>query len=303
MQHWREVLDLPIFDVVYEELVANLEGKSREMIDLLVERGREQPDWALCGNPACPDCVRQRAALHRARFEREAFRVGASARLAGRYVPEMIENLQAAGIDAVELDVIQGQPAFRLDADRLRQVQAELAGAEIRVAALRAPAATENDEAILDLARAAGIRRVVLPLSVNAKRNAEQAQGRGLELSFFNQAMSSQLVSQLLLDMKEAGLSPGFTFSAANFARIGEKPFGKSWKQKLRRSVDQLDVEDAAWSGEARPLAGGNAEIKEMISILRCASFAGWFILGAGAAPVENLCAATRRFIALLDRM
>ena len=35
MDHWREVLDLPIMDIVYEELVTDLEGQSRKMIDFV----------------------------------------------------------------------------------------------------------------------------------------------------------------------------------------------------------------------------------------------------------------------------
>ena len=35
MRHWHDVLDIPIMDSVYEELVADLEGKSRELIDFI----------------------------------------------------------------------------------------------------------------------------------------------------------------------------------------------------------------------------------------------------------------------------
>ena len=35
MDHWRAVLDLPIMDIAYEDLVADQEGKSRELIDFI----------------------------------------------------------------------------------------------------------------------------------------------------------------------------------------------------------------------------------------------------------------------------
>ena len=35
MRHWHEVLDIPIMDLVYEDLVADLEGKSRELVDFV----------------------------------------------------------------------------------------------------------------------------------------------------------------------------------------------------------------------------------------------------------------------------
>ena len=35
MRHWHDVLDIPIKDIVYEDLVADLEGKSRELVDFV----------------------------------------------------------------------------------------------------------------------------------------------------------------------------------------------------------------------------------------------------------------------------
>ena len=35
MRHWQAVLDVPILEIVYEDLVNDLEGESRRMIDFL----------------------------------------------------------------------------------------------------------------------------------------------------------------------------------------------------------------------------------------------------------------------------
>ena len=91
--------------------------------------------------------------------------------------------------------------------------------------------------------------------------------------------------------------------NAANFARIGEKPFLHSYKQKLRRFVDQVDLQDATFSGKNTPLARGNAEVKEMVSILRCANFGGTFMLRAHLPAEESLVAAADRFLGLLNSM
>ena len=107
----------------------------------------------------------------------------------------------------------------------------------------------------------------------------------------------------MLLYLKDQGWEPGFTFSATGFARLGEKPFLVSYKQKLRRFVDQLDVEDCLYEGTPQPLAHGNAEIKELISILRCASFDGWLVLGAGNRGFGCLGEMAGRFVGLLDAM
>ena len=96
----------------------------------------------------------------------------------------------------------------------------------------------------------------------------------------------------------------GFTFSAAHFARVGEKPFLGSFKKRLRRQVDQLDVADGLSDGTPRPLMQGQAEIKELVSILRCAGFDGSLVLTAqNRLAGDTLPAAVGRFINLLDAL
>lgn len=277
--------------------------RSRDLIDVITQEGRCHPAWALCENPNCADCVKQRASLRRARFADETFRLAAGARLAGRYVPEVIENLHASGIGAVELDWIQGMPAFRLADKPLVAACEQFRQAGIEVSAFRVIALTGNIAAILDRAKTAGIGRVLLPLSHLAAAHAKLGTERGIETAFFNHAMTADVASDLLLAARDGGVEPRFAFNAAAFARSGEKPFLKSYKQKLRRFVDQLDLEDALFDGTPAQLAEGNAEIKEMVSILRCASFGGWFVLTSACPPVTSLRDAVAKFSGLLERM
>ena len=76
-----------------------------------------------------------------------------------------------------------------------------------------------------------------------------------------------------------------------------------SYKKKLRRFVDQLDVEDVTYDGHQQPLACGNAEVKEMISILRCASFPGYLSLTSRNRNVEDLLQSAKRLEKLLQEM
>ena len=55
--------------------------------------------------------------------------------------------------------------------------------------------------------------------------------------------------------------------------------------------------------GTETELAGGNAEIKELISILRCGNFPGWFCLGGGAMYPGDLTEAADNFRLLLKNM
>lgn len=280
--------------------------RAGDLIEVAQAAGLEDPAFVLCGNPQCGDCVRQRAALRRHRWAHEAFTLVASSALAGRYVPEMIENLQAAGVDSVELDVIQGQPAWRLDDGQLSQAVQQFKDAGIAIAALRCPAVCDQRD-WMARAMTAGVQRVVVPLHDRVQEDLAAAAKAGLAADFVNTDLTSRRASRVLLDLATADRLPGFVFNAAAFATLGEKPFLESYKQKLRRFVVQLDVEDATFSGSAVPLAEGNAEIKEMISILRCASFPGRLLLGprnrcrTDNAPALLDCVS--RFEELLDNM
>jgi sugar phosphate isomerase/epimerase len=277
--------------------------RSRELIDLCLAAGRRDPAFVLCDNPACADCVGQRAAIWRHRFAAESFSVAAAASLAGRYIPEMIENLKAAGIDAVELDCVEGMPVQAMPRDRLAGAVRELKQAGIDVTGLRLSALPADIGTLLDTAAAAEVFRLVLPISGEAAAQTQAAKKKNVTLSFYNLGISSLRAAEILLELKECGLDAGFTFNAANFAAAGEKPFLESYKQKLRRFVDQLDVEDATFDGTPQPLGLGNAEIKEMISILRCASFDGRLVFSARNRSSVSLRAEVERLLQLLDAM
>lgn len=276
---------------------------AREMVDALLAFGRKRPDFTLCDNPNCADCVRQRAALNRDRFSREAFTLAAAGSLAGRYVPEMVETCRAAGIDAVELDGAQGLPVQMMSADEVKAAVAALEAGGCEVTALRASAAPADVAAFARTATACGVNRLVLPLAPGVDRYAQAVADAGLGLSLYNANLGGAAVFERMSDLQSRGLEAGLTFSAVNFARAGEKPFLSSYGNKLNRFMDQLDVEDCAFDGTSTVLAGGNAEIKELVSVLRCSSFDGYLVLGTANRAVGGLADAAVGFLRLLDTM
>ena len=277
--------------------------KSRDLIELALEAGRNNPAFVLCDNPNCRDCTAQRADLRRSRLSRETFRLASSAALAGRYVPEMIENLKASGIGLVELDYIEGRPVHLLKPDRVQNVALELREAGCDIAALRSCATSAGNARLIGTARECSIARVAAPLGSDSPALAEEALKQGINISFYNSGIDSLTASNLLVELHHRKLKFGFTFNASSFAAAGEMPFRSAYKQKLKRFVDQLDVEDILFDGSPAPLAGGNAEIKEMISILRCASFRGFMTLGRRNRFVATLGDTAARFMRLLENM
>ena len=276
--------------------------KARDLIDLAVEAGRKDPGFVLCDNPNCADCIAQWAALRRDRFRQEEFTAAASSSLAGRYVPEIVDNCRAAGIDAVELDCLRGRPIHKLRGIKLATAVDALRDEGIAVISLRLRVISSKLAGLVAAASEQRIGRVVLPLTAEAPAHAELVAGKGVTASFYNVNLASEKVLEFMSAAREADARAGLTFNIANFARVAENPF-TSLRARLARFIDQLDVEDCTFDGTPTALAMGNAETKEVISAIRCRSFAGAMVLGAGNRHVGDLLATTRRFVDLLENM
>lgn len=276
--------------------------KSHDLLDIGSAIGKEDPSFVLCENPNCKDCVTQNSEIIRAELKKESFTLAVSSSLAGRYIPEMIENCQKTGIDNIELDYIQGKAAADIQKGILAGYVHELDTANIKISGVRFNAITDDIAEKFSKVKEQGIKRVILPLVESAGELIEKADQTGLEVSFYNKSHNSKTTSSIVLAVAEKS-AVKVTFNAANFALAGENPFLTSYKAKLRRYIDQLDIADITFDGTPQPLACGNAEIKEMISILRCASFAGYFVLTDLNRQSGNLIDVANDFFDLLENM
>ncbi|NMA20857.1 MAG: AAC(3) family N-acetyltransferase [Lentisphaerae bacterium] len=277
--------------------------KAREMIDLGLELGKKDPAFVLCDNPRCADCVKQRAAIFSDRIaNHESFRLSASSRLAGYYVPEIIDKLKAVGIHAVELDYVQGLSAVTLPAEKLAAVCSELTAAGIEISALRVPVIPSDTDKMLSAVKGAGIERLILPLP-RYPETLEKISDAGLRFSLVNTQETTVDLNRLLMPIRKKH-SCCTTFNPVNFVRANEHPFLYSWHVgRFIKCIGQLDLVDAKWDMTPTPLAGGNAEIKELISIIRCHHYKGWFTLGGGAPYPGTLKDAVNNFTNLLDNI
>jgi len=239
--------------------------------------GKEDPAFVLCDNPACPDCVEQRARIFAAEMGKEAFKLAMSSRLAGRYVPEMIENLHACGIRCIELDYVQGKPASMMPAEKLAAAVKEFSEAEIEVTALRLMAVPADPAKFCETLKKAKIKTVLLP--GNASPDAVKAFRKAkITVAIYNCCQSG-----VELAARAAELKAGTVLDPAAFAAMGEMPFLRSYRNgRFIKHMVQLDVNDALFDGTAVRLAKGNGEIKELVSINRCRNFSGVLTLGAG---------------------
>jgi aminoglycoside 3-N-acetyltransferase len=277
--------------------------KSRDMIDAFVELGTKNPAFCLCDNPNCADCVGQKADIFSSEIGKESFTLGTSGILAGRYVPEMVENMKRAGITHIELDYIEGKPIQKVDKVKLSNAVTELRDNGIEIIALRSSVADLDISGLLERATENKITSVSMPLNGNMKSFIEQASEQDISISFYNTSQGAEAITAELFKLKEFDIKPSFIFNAANFATVGEMPFLGSYKKKLRRFITQLDIEDITFDSTPTTLAKGNAEIKELMSILRCASYNGYFVLGAKNRFTATLEETKSRFTELLKTM
>ena len=273
------------------------------MFDILLTAGGECPDLVLCNNPECADCVKQHAAIYAHEMTKESFRLTVSSRLAGRYIPEMVENLKKQGISRIELDYVQGKIAANLPAAKLLSAVQELKGENIEVSGIRLPIVPDEPEKLAEKLLAAGISRVIIPLAGSAK-TAEILKKSGLTVVLYNVAQSAKSAAQEFAGVLKKDTESVFCFNAANFAKAGEHPFLYSYSAgRFIKTTGQLDIADSTWDGTGTGLARGNAEIKELISIMRCRNFSGYFCLGGGASYPGTLEMAAEEFRQLLKNM
>jgi aminoglycoside 3-N-acetyltransferase len=274
--------------------------KARDLIDIGLELGKISPDFVLCDNPNCQDCVRQRAAIFEARVRNsESFTLASSMRLAGRYVPEATDNLKATGIAIVELDFINRMPVCMLKAGNIISAVKEFTEEGIAVSGMRlfhVPDAFTGMISEPEVIK--NVRRLIIPLS-ECDNFAAEARKSGWKVDFFNQNQTALTTAARLKKLEGK-----IVFNPANFAATGEKPFLRSYNTgRFIKTICALDIVDGLFDGTPSKLACGNAEIKELVSILRCQSFSGILTLGGGSVFPGNLMDARRQFETILDNI
>ena len=274
--------------------------KAKDLIDIGLELGKKSPDFALCDNPNCEDCVRQRAEIFEARIRNsERFTLVASLRLAGRYAAEAIDNLKAAGISLVELDFINRKPIDTLKAENILTAVKEFADEGIDVSGMRLFHVPDSFAGMVSEPEVIKVvKRLIIPLSESDAFTAG-ARKAGWKVDFFNQNQTALTAAARLNK-----LDGRMVFNPANFAGAGEKPFLKSYGAgRFIKKICALDIVDGLFDGTPASLTCGNAEIKELVSILRCHSFSGIFTLGGGSVFPGSLMDARRQFENILDNI
>ena len=311
--------------------------QARQMLELTVAALQADPAAVLCDNPHCRDCVLQRAAIKRDRLSREDFTLSAVIDDIG-FAPEDADRaLWLAGAEGIGHIEIGAEWAKRLaeDATLRRDLATALADAGMAVSIYYADVPMTDEAPVAEAVAAleAAIEASTLfapeylklpacPRGQGTETAASRAHPQQLLAALAETATSAQV--KLLIEndpaaawgdtescqeILEAVNSPAlsFSFNPAHFVHAGEHPFlGAYTHSKLKRHTAQIMLVD----GCAPPwlqytLVGrGQGEVKELISIFRCRSFAGHLTLGrSGERTPENFTEQARAFWHLLTNM
>ncbi|MBI4026812.1 MAG: AAC(3) family N-acetyltransferase [Verrucomicrobia bacterium] len=262
---------------------------------------RENPAACLCGNPNCADCVGQRAAIKRHRLSQEDFQLSAVSDCAGHGIEEIIATIEHEGIQHLELRKVNGREFAAFTDQEARAIAARLRARGIRVTALTATLPNADWNRLIDLAALIRAPAVVLPFDACNPEFIRRARRRRVQLRLENFRENSAACAEQLKAIGQKQVS--CAFNAAHFAAVAQHPFlGIYMKSPLKRFVTQFYVNDGTFAGEPTLPGQGNAEIKELISILRCASFNGLMTLKP-ARTLHSFATHAEAFWKLLDTM
>ena len=272
---------------------------ARTMIEEGLRAFAEDPAAVLCDNPNCADCVRQRGRIKASRLAEETFTLVADTELAGVTLDEILVRIDGEGISHLEFGRLGNREIVDVPDVELALVKERLDEQGVRVSAIRTAKWGAAHTTMLAIARYFDAEYIVLPLHAILTDTLKALQTSGAKVLLENVGLPSETCLRILSEIASDRIR--LAFNPVNFARVYEKPFLQSYGNKLRRFTGQLYVNDGTFDGILTPPGMGNAEIKELMSIFRCANFDGYFTLTGGAGAGPDFAATAERFWHLLD--
>ena len=282
---------------------------ARGMIEEGLRALAEDPAAMLCDNPNCADCVRQRGRIKASRLAGEDFILAADTGLVGITLDEMLLRIEGEGISHLEFGRLGNREIVDVPDEELALVKERLDEFGVKISAIRTAKWESVCPRMLEIARHFDAAYIVLPIRsfhsgqvyaglTDVLKAVEKSDVRVL---LENVGLSSRVCFRILSERASDRIR--LAFNPFNFARVYEKPFLQSLRNKLRRFTGQLYINDGTFDGIPTGLGKGNAEIKELMSILRCASFDGYFTLTGIPRSGMDFAATAERFWYLLDNM
>lgn len=274
--------------------------KAKPMVNILLKELKKNPALFLCDNPNCMDCVIQRGKISKIQLKKEKFTLTAVSDEISDNPEEIISALKEEGIKYLELRGISGKYVIDTKDEKQKQLYNILTEKGIKISGIDTgitiPVTFSHNKKDINIIERYIIKAkrfnpsyMVFHPSNNSsegsiikvlKTLASIGEKRNIVFVLENTPGTYFGNSQDCLKILKAVSSPfiRMAFNPANFVLNGEKPF-LSVSPSIRRWIYVLYVNDALFNGTFTLPGYGNAEIKELISILRCRSFSGFLSL------------------------
>lgn len=270
LQRWFESLGL-VKKTRISSCVAQV-MPAAELLDALLSQIKDKPDIFISDNPNMYDAIRQRADILRAIFMKESFTPAADSFYTGKYIEQAIDNLKQFGINNIVLSFVNDTAWDKIEDKKRAWYLRGLAESGINVAGIKLH--TLDTEKAIALLKESKTKRLIVPSTVSKEKIAQVSKA-GFEVYVENLGISGGDAAAMAKETQTRA-----AFNPLNFAQVGENPFlGVYTKTHIIKHIGALYINDGLATGERTPLEEGLGEIKELISILRCRSFNGLFIL------------------------
>ncbi|MCK5156618.1 MAG: AAC(3) family N-acetyltransferase [Spirochaetales bacterium] len=246
--------------------------------EALTARLSQKPGLFITENHNLSDGVWQRADLFRAELKKESFTLCPDSQFAGRYIEQIVENLKRFGIDNIVLSYVNNVPWNRVEQRERKWYLQGLKHAGIKVAAIRL-LHCDADQGLM-LLQEAKASLIILPSTVDAAA-VKKIGTLGYTVTIENLGMPGEPFADMIYSYQKTAKDVKAAFNPLAFTHVAEAPFTVSYKRLIKAGINSLLINDGLATGERTQLGQGLAEIKELMSIIRCRSFNGLFILEA----------------------
>ncbi len=254
--------------------------RSKDLIDFLVPKVKENPFLFLSMSNDYWDGVRQRGMVRKETLERYGVNLVAQTSSMGDNIEDVFWYATLAGVNKLEIDIINGKDISDFDDDELKYLKNVLEKKGFSVETIRCRLNSSlHFDGYIKSANLIGAKAIVFPLvgsAANIKEKITRAKDAGLEVYLENVLLGCEDVGRYISELEDAELA----FNPAQFAMVGELPFLKSFRyRQVKKRIGYLILEDITRDGRPAIPGEGKAEVREIVSILLASSFSGPIVI------------------------
>ncbi len=255
--------------------------KSKEVFDLLVPMVRENPFLFLSDSKDYWAGVWQKGLVRKVKLQEHNINLIAQTSAFGSNIEEVFWFATLAGTNKLEIDTIDDRDIALFDDEELESLKQTLDKRDFHAEIIRCNSDSAGSfEKYINAAQKLGAHSIVLPLVGTIDTIAEKAKlasQSGLSVYVENIALGSADVCTYLEKLDK---SISLAFNPAEFAKVGELPFLKSFRTRtIKKRIGYVLLSDIDRNDQPKLPSRGKAELNEIISILHAASFDGPIVI------------------------